>query len=107
MNKFFSNLGLALRAGKLVTGDDTVLDAIRSGKAKLAIMATDASDNTTKKFRDKCTSYHVPLMQYGTREELGASVGKAERVIMAVTDDGFAKLLRKCQANLAEVEKFE
>lgn len=104
MNKFFTNIGLAQRAGKLVSGDDTVLDTIRSGKAKLVILATDASDNTAKKYRDKCASYHVSLMEYGTREELGASVGKAERVIMAITDEGFAKLLRTCRANLAEVE---
>lgn len=40
---------MAMRAGKLVTGDETVLKAVRSGKAKLVLVAGDASDNTKKK----------------------------------------------------------
>ncbi|GIP33112.1 ribosomal L7Ae/L30e/S12e/Gadd45 family protein [Paenibacillus sp. J2TS4] len=103
-NKLLSGLGLAMRAGKLVFGEEGVLDAIRTGKAKLVLLAMDASENTSKKFRDKCDSYHVPLIEYGTREQLGSSVGKAERVIIAVTDPGFAQMMVKAKANLAEVE---
>lgn len=93
--KFFSNLGLAMRAGKLATGDSGVLDAIRSQEAKLVLLAEDASENAKKKYRDKCTSYEVPIMEYGTREQLGSGIGKAERVVIAVTDAGFAQLLTK------------
>lgn len=50
MSKAFSHLGMAMRAGKLVTGDDTVLKSIRQGKAHLVIVAGDASDNTKKNF---------------------------------------------------------
>lgn len=103
-NKLLSGLGLAMRAGKLVTGDEGVLDAIRTGKAKLVLLAVDASENTSKKFRDKCLTYQVPLIEYGTREQLGSSVGKAERVIMAVIDPGFAQVIARAKANLAEVE---
>lgn len=103
-NKLLSNLGLALRAGKLVTGDEGVLDAVRTGKARLVVLAADASENTRKKYRDKCSSYQVPIIEYGTREQLGSSVGKAERVILAITDPGFAQLIAKNKANLAEVE---
>lgn len=96
-NKFFSNLGLCMRAGKLVTGDEGVLKEVRSGEAKLVILAEDASDNTRKKFQDKCQYYGVPLMELGSRSELGDAIGKAERVILAVTDAGFAKMLQKYQ----------
>lgn len=92
-NKVFSNLGLAMRAGKLVTGDESVLEAVRSGEAKLVVVAEDASDNTRKKIADKCSYYEVPLFVYGSRNELGGSIGKPERVVMAVTDAGFAKLI--------------
>lgn len=97
--KFFNHLGLAMRAGKLVTGDSAVLDAIRTGEAKLAVLAEDASDNARKKYGDKCVFYNVPLIEYGTRSELGASIGRAERVIVAVTDDGFVKLLEKARGS--------
>jgi len=94
-DKFYSGLGLATRARKLVTGEETVLKAIRSGEAKLVILAEDASEGTRKKFNDKCTSYNVPIIEFGTRESLGASIGKEARVSIAIVDEGFVKMLRK------------
>jgi ribosomal protein L7Ae-like RNA K-turn-binding protein len=106
-NKFWSHLGLAMRAGKLVTGDEGVLDAVRKGEAKLVIVATDASSNTRKKFHDKCASFHTPILEFGRRDELGSSIGKAERVVVAVTDDGFANMLRKSAMPLAKPAEVE
>ena len=45
MSKTLSRLGLAMRAGKVVTGDEIVLKAIRSSEAKLVMLAADASAN--------------------------------------------------------------
>ncbi|CAG7602582.1 putative ribosomal protein YlxQ [Paenibacillus solanacearum] len=96
MNKnFFSNLGLTMRAGKIITGEEMVIQAVRSGEAKLVIVAEDASDNTFKKINDKCSYYGVPLLQTGGREQLGDSIGKEARVAIAVTDAGFARMLMK------------
>lgn len=62
MNNELSLLGLAMRAGKVLSGDELVLKAIRSQEATLVVLAGDASDNTQKKFRDKCGSYSIPLL---------------------------------------------
>jgi ribosomal protein L7Ae-like RNA K-turn-binding protein len=94
-NKFYSNLGLAMRAGKVITGEDGIVSALKSGHAKLVIMAEDASANTSKKLVDKCSHYGVPVISFGTRSELGGSIGKAERVAVAITDAGFAANLKK------------
>jgi ribosomal protein L7Ae-like RNA K-turn-binding protein len=107
MNKALSNIGLAMRAGKLVTGDEIVLKAVRSSEAKLVILAKDASVNTQKKFRDKCGSYNIPLLIGFDRESLGNSVGKAERVVLAVTDQGFAQMILKHAGIMSEVEYIE
>ncbi|WP_138494047.1 L7Ae/L30e/S12e/Gadd45 family ribosomal protein [Paenibacillus pinistramenti] len=106
-NKALSQLGLAMRAGKVVSGDEIVLKAIRSSEAKLVIVAGDASLNTRKKFRDKCGTYRVPLLIGFDRESLGSSVGKPERVVLALTDQGFASLLRKTVSMTSEVEYIE
>lgn len=106
-NKVFSRLGLATRAGKLISGEEVVLKAIRSGEAKLVLLAGDASDNTTKKISDKCNSYQVPLLVGFTRFELGSAVGKPERVLFAVTDRGFADMLAKGWGHHSEVENIE
>lgn len=102
-NKLFSYLGLAMRAGKLTTGDDGVMSAIRSGEAKLVLLASDASANAHKKYNDKCSHFQVPLIIVGSRYELGSAIGKEERVIIAVTDSGFAKMIAQCQGKPAEV----
>ncbi|GGG12062.1 L7Ae/L30e/S12e/Gadd45 family ribosomal protein [Paenibacillus abyssi] len=106
-NKALSALGMAMRAGKLVTGDETVLKAVRQGKAHLVIVAGDASENTKKKFRDKCDSYGVTMMEAFDRETIGNAIGKAERVLIAVTDHGFASMIRKHLSHLTEVENIE
>ncbi|WP_079910228.1 YlxQ family RNA-binding protein [Paenibacillus sp. 32352] len=106
-NKWFNNLGLAMRAGKVITGEDAVIDAVRKGEAKMVIVAEDSSPNTLKKVNDKCSTYQVPLHQYGSREQLGASIGKETRVVLAITDAGFAKMLKKSLENRTEVDSIE
>jgi len=104
MNKSLSLLGMAMRAGKLVTGDETVLKAVRQGKAKLVIIAGDASDNTKKKYRDKCGTYGVKVVEALDRAVLGHAIGKAERVLIAVTDAGFSSSIQRSLSQSSEVE---
>lgn len=103
-NKMYSMLGLAMRAGKVAAGDDTVLKAVRSGEAKLVILAEDAAPNAQKKYRDKCSHYQIPLVEYGSRFELGSAIGKVDRVVLAVTDKGFADRIAQGLVKPAEVE---
>ncbi len=86
-----SLLGLARRAGKLVLGDENCLKAVRSGAAQLVILASDASAGTSKKYADKCSHYHIPCIQPGNRSEIGRAIGRAEQVVVAVNDQGFAR----------------
>ncbi|SDW26561.1 ribosomal L7Ae/L30e/S12e/Gadd45 family protein [Paenibacillus sp. CF384] len=103
-HKSLNMLGMAMRAGKLVTGDETVLKAVQQGKAKLVIVAGDASDNTKKKFRDKCTTYNVKLVEAFDRITLGDAIGKSERVLIGVTDSGFSKSIAQSLIEPTEVE---
>ena len=50
-DKIYSFLGLATRAGKIVSGDDSTLLELKKGNIKLVIVANDASDNTKKHWR--------------------------------------------------------
>lgn len=89
-NKIFSLLGLATRSRNVVSGEFMTEKSVKSGTARLVIVAEDASDNTKKEFRDMCTFYKVPCYFYGTKEELGKSMGKEIRASLSITDDGFA-----------------
>lgn len=96
-----------MRAGKIVTGDVAVMKAVRSGQALLLLVAGDASKATIKKYRDKCRYYEVPIAVCSNRTELGACIGKTERVAIAITDNGFARMIRNCLGNLPEVESID
>ncbi len=95
LNKVLSLTGLAVRAGKVVSGEFAVENAIRDGKAWLVIVTEDASDNTKKKFRDKSAYYEVPYVVLGTKETLGHAIGKEMRASLAITDKGFAENILK------------
>ncbi|QJC52244.1 50S ribosomal protein L7ae [Paenibacillus albicereus] len=106
-NKALSSLGMAMRAGKVLTGDDTVLRAVRQGKAALVLVAADASANTLKKYRDKCSSYGVFMAEAFSRDTLGHALGKEERVVVAITDRGFADMIRGHLSQNTEVENID
>ncbi|HET7629098.1 MAG TPA: YlxQ family RNA-binding protein [Bacillales bacterium] len=88
--RWFSLLGLAFRAGKVVSGEEAVLAAVRNKKARLVLVAGDASARSLKQWRNKCEHYEVPARVVADRYELGRAMGKAHRVVIAVNDEGFA-----------------
>lgn len=90
-NRLLNMLGLAMRARAVVTGDEACLARVRSGQAKLAILAVDAGPNTKKKYRDKCRTYRVPVVEIGSKAELGRALGKFERAVVVVVNQGFAE----------------
>ena len=52
--KVYSFLGLAMKAGKIASGEFQVEHAVKSGNAALVIVTEDASENTRKKFSNMC-----------------------------------------------------
>lgn len=99
-NKIFSTIGISMKAGKLVSGESMVEQAVRDGKAVLVIVAEDASANTKKLFSDKCKFYDIPKYEYGTKEELGRAIGKEFRASIAIVDAGLAKNIEQELKNM-------
>ena len=92
-NKIFSLLGLAARSRNVVSGEFSTEKAVKEGKAKLVLVAEDASDNTKKLFSNKCSYYRVPIYFVGRKDVLGHAMGKESRASLAITDPGFAKAM--------------
>ena len=86
-------LGLARRAGKIIYGSESVVLSARQGKAKLAVMAGDASERTKKLMRNKCKSFSVPLFEFSTKAELGGALGKSDISALGISDRNFAKAI--------------
>jgi ribosomal protein L7Ae-like RNA K-turn-binding protein len=101
---FFSMLGLATKAGKIMSGEFMTEKAVKTYQASLVIVAEDSSDNTKKNFTNMCRYYKVPLYFFGTKESLGKAMGKEMRASLALTDPGFAKALQKKLGNSSNME---
>jgi len=93
--KALSMLSLATKAGKVVSGGFMVEKALQQGTAFLVIIAENASDNTKEKFINKCTYYEVLYKICADSGSLGHSIGKQDRMVIAVTDEGFANQINK------------
>lgn len=99
-DKVLAMLSIAAKAGKVVSGEFSTEKAINSGSAVLVIIASDASANTTKKFKNSCEFYQVPVIVYGESEALGHSIGREFRKTLAITDVGIAEsILKKMEVN--------
>ena len=94
-DRVLSMLGLATRSRNVVSGGFATEAAVKEGKAALVIIAEDASGNTRKKYSNMCDFYEVPCAVHGTKAVLGHSMGKDERSVLAVTNEGFADSIRK------------
>ncbi len=93
--RIYSFLGLATKAGKLISGEETCERMLKSGKICLVIVAEDASDNTKRKFKNMCDYRKVDIEYFGSKEMLGRFTGKKIRSVIAITDRGFAGHLKE------------
>lgn len=91
-NALYNAVGFAMRAGKLASGSFAVEKAVKSGRAKLIIVDDGASENTVKQWRNASLNQNIPLVQMSC---MGKAIGKAERMVAAVTDEGFAEMILK------------
>lgn len=94
-SKILSLIGLATKAGKIVSGEFSTEKSVKTGNGFLVVAAEDASENTKKKFRNMCSFYQVPICFYGDKESLGRAMGKEYRACLAVQDENFAKAIMK------------
>ena len=92
-DKIYGMIGLARRAGKTVSGGYATMEAVKSGKAALVIVAADASDRTKKTVSDKCSWRGIPLKEADSGERLGKAMGQEYRSQMAVTDEQMAQAI--------------
>ncbi|XFA99703.1 L7Ae/L30e/S12e/Gadd45 family ribosomal protein [Candidatus Izemoplasma sp. B36] len=95
MNKerILQNLGLCKKANKIVSGEEQVLEAIKTNKARIVFLASDAGKNTTKRITDKSTFYNVLLNSSFSTEDLNKAIGSQNRKVISIIDKNFAKMI--------------
>lgn len=92
-DKFYNLLGLCQRAGRLVSGEMMSEKIISLGQAQLVILSEEASFNTLEKFKRLCKHKETDVIIIGKKEELGRSIGKPSRTVLAIIDKNFSDML--------------
>ena len=83
-------LGLAIRAHQ-VRGGATASEAmLRSGAARLVLLARDSAPGTKRAFGRLAQRYGVPLIEQHTQEEYGVCFHGAPRAVMVIVNRHFA-----------------
>ena len=94
-DKVFRLLGLATRAGKIAFGYESVVDTIIKNKAKLVLVAEDASERTKRNILRIAQENHVQARKYGTIDKISNNIGKQNKAVVCVKDVNFSKEMLK------------
>ena len=89
-DRALSMLGLCARAGKLITGEKAVVQAVRSGSCHVVLLDGGVAQNGEKAVSQACASHGVPLLR-AEAGRLGEAIGRPGRMAAGVTDPGMAK----------------
>lgn len=95
-SRLTSAIGFAMKAGRLKSGDFAVEKLVRAGKARLVLIDGAASENTKEKYRTLCAAHRTEQLEVN---ELGSWIGKPGRMLAAVTDEGFANMIKRASAD--------
>jgi ribosomal protein L7Ae-like RNA K-turn-binding protein len=91
MDKAARYLGIARKAGYLEIGAENCGAAVRSGKAKLLLLASDASDNARQRAEGFIYGRNTPLAVLpDDKETLSGLTGTPNCAMLAFTDIGLA-----------------
>lgn len=97
--KTLNLLGLMRKANAIAVGETNTGGAVRAGKAKLLLLAADASDNAKSRARGFTHGRDVVTVTLPfTKDEIAAHVGVSSCAMAAITDIGFANAFMKSLA---------
>ena len=94
-NNILGLIGLAMKAGKICFGSDSVEENIVKRKVKLVIIANDSSDRTKNKFIKLCETYNIPIIIDSDIDSLSKSIGKNNKAIIGIKDINFSEAIQK------------
>ena len=87
MDKALNYLALARKGGMAELGEEPVGACARAQKARLVVVASDATDHTWRRAKSFVAGTDQQCIRLPfTKDELGQSIGRQELAIAAVTD---------------------
>ena len=105
LDKARNYLSLARKAGRIELGEEPVGAVARAQKARLLVVAQDASDHTWRRAKSFVagTDQQCVKVPY-TKAQLGEAIGRQELALAAITDPALALAFLKA---LEDPEKYK
>ncbi len=94
-NKILGLIGLAMKAGKVAFGADSVEENILKQKVKLVVLSEESSERTKKRFIDICAKNSIPVIIYENIDNLSKAIGKNNKAVLGIKDTNFAESIQK------------
>ncbi len=103
-NRTLGLLSISRKGGNLTVGEEQVGAVARAGRARLLLVASDASDHTVRRARSFVAGTAQPMLIVSfTKDELGQALGVSSCAIAAITDVRLAQAFVK---TLGEPERY-
>jgi predicted RNA-binding protein YlxR (DUF448 family) len=96
-------LSLAAAGGALVGGADLLEAALKSGRIRELVVASDAAERSVKNLRDAAPDVPTTLADGLTRDALGARIGRGSLAAVGVSDLPAARHLLRTLRRLRDV----
>lgn len=93
--KVLGMLGISAKAGKIVCGNDATIEDIERHRVKLVIVAENASDRTKKNIRYICDNNDVPILEFGSIDEISKTIGKNNKAIIGIKSKSLSVEIEK------------
>ena len=112
MDRALNYMGLARKGGLIELGEEPVGAVARARKARLVVVAQDATDHTWRRAKSFVAgSEQICLRVPYTKDQLGQAIGRSELALAAFTDPAlalaFCKALEQPERYRAEIESLE
>ena len=94
-NRVLGLIGIATKAGKVIFGTEAVLEAIEKRKAKLVIIAEDASEKSKDNMIYSSSKKDIPIAVYGLIEDISHSIGRKNKSVICINDKNLGEEIYK------------
>ena len=106
MDKALNYLALARKAGRIELGEEPVGGAARAQKARLVVVAEDATDHTWRRAKSFVAgTEQICLKVPFSKDQLGQAVGRSALALAAFTDPALALAFVKGLPDQEKVKK--
>ena len=119
-NRSLGLLSISRKGANVTVGEEQVGAVARAGRARLLLLAQDASEHTVRRAKSFVAGTAQPLLRLSfTKDELGSALGVSSCAMAAITDvrlaqafvktlgepEKYAELLRELDVRVQRVEK--